>query len=188
MSDKTVVSRVRRQRQARLAEGWHEVTVWVPTEADAEDVRRLAEERRARAEALDGLSQEVGSVNKEVELRTAEAILKQGSKAYTTESGAVLELMTDLAREDDLQGFSRAVVIFARAKPANAHYVIGSVPAKISNFLISHRGVDAAKMMRWMEKHPGWVDDLKAAVRDPARFEAVVEAMAEAIKGDVTEH
>ena len=188
MPDRTAVSRVRRQRQVRAREGWQEVTVWVPTEADAEDVRKLAEERRARAEALHGLSQEVSSVNIEAEMRAAEAIAKQGSKAYTTPSGAVLELMTDLAREDDLQGFSRAVVIFARSKPANAHYVIAAVPAKISNFLIRHRGVNAAKMLRWAERHPTWAEDLKATVRDPARFEAVVEAMATSIENDGTEH
>ncbi len=188
MPDNTVVSRVRRQREVRSTEGWQEVTVWVPTSEDAEDVKKLAEEARSRVEALHGLSEEVRTVNIETEKRIAKAIAEHGSKAYTTPSGAVLELMTELAREDDLQGFSRAVVILARAKPANAHYVVGSVPAKVSNFLIGHRGVTAAKMVQWGERHPEWADDLKVTVRDPMRFEAVVEAMAEAIKSDGTEH
>jgi hypothetical protein len=182
MRDKTVVNRVRRQREARVAEGWQEVKVWVPTEADAEDVRKLAEERRAKAAALHGLSQEVPTVNTETEVRIAKAIAAQGSAAYTTESGAVLELLTELASEDDLASFSRAFIIFARSKPTNATFVANAVPAKISNFLVKHRGIDAPALLKWANANPNWTEDLKGAVRDPARFEQTVEYFARAIK------
>jgi hypothetical protein len=188
MPDRTVVARVRRQRKARVAEGWQEVKVWVPTEADAADVRRLAAERRAKAEALHGLSQEVPTVNIETEMRIAKAIAAQGLAAYTTESGAVLELLTELANEDDLASFSRAFVIFARAKPANATFVANAVPAKISNFLIKHRGVDALSLLKWCDANPGWTDDLKGALRDPARFEHTVDNLAQAIKRGPAAH
>ncbi len=36
--------------------------MWVPTEQDAEEIRNLAKERRDRAEALQGLTEEVSSV------------------------------------------------------------------------------------------------------------------------------
>jgi hypothetical protein len=182
MADSTVAARARRQRDLRVTEGWQEVKVWVPTEGDAEDVRKLAAERRAKAEALHGLSKEVSMVNIETEIRIAKAIAEHGSAAYNTESGAVLDLMTKLADEDDLPSFSRAFVILARAKPANAAFVAAKVPAKISNFLIKHRGVDPATLLKWTGANPGWVDDLKNAVRDPVRFEQVVEAIAESIK------
>lgn len=48
VADPTVVRRVRRQRDVRLAEGWQEVRVWVPTEQDANDIRNLAADRRVR--------------------------------------------------------------------------------------------------------------------------------------------
>ncbi|WP_158815359.1 hypothetical protein [Methylocapsa sp. S129] len=181
MADKTIAERARRQRGVRLTEGWQEVKVWVPTEADAEDVRKLAAERRKRAEALHGLSKEVPMIDMNTELRIAKAISEQGSAAYTTESGAVLELMTHLADEDDLQGLSRAFVILARAKPPNAAFVAARVPAKISNFLIKHRGINPIALLKWTSAYPAWVEDLKDAVRDPVRFEQVVEAMATAI-------
>lgn len=46
MKDKTVNERMHRQRALRITAGWKEVRVWVPTEQDAADVRKLAEERR----------------------------------------------------------------------------------------------------------------------------------------------
>lgn len=188
MTDKTAAQRARRQRDLRVIEGWIEVKVWVPTEADAEDLRNLAAERRANAEKLLGLSKEIPMLTTETEARIATAISRHGSSAYTTPSGAVLELMTDLAEQDDLASFSRAFVIVARAKPANAHFISAMVPAKISNFLIKRRGVDASAFLKWTAANPDWADALKNAVRDPARFEQVVETMAESIKRGLSAH
>jgi hypothetical protein len=182
MADKTIGIRTKRQRERRGAEGWVSVRVWVPTERDAADVRKLAEKRRAQAEALRGLSEEVPSVTPEIAARIATAIAEHGSAAYTTPSGAVLDLLTQLTEEDDLATFSRAFVILARAKPSNAALVAAAVPAKITNFLVRHRNVDASTLIKWTNANPGWEDDLKNAVRNPKRFEQVVATMAEAIK------
>lgn len=182
MADRTVVQRVKNQRDARLSEGWQEIRVWVPTEQDAEDIRNIAAERRAKAEALDGLSREVPKVTPQTEARIAQAIAAHGSAAYNTPSGAVLDLMSELAGEDDLQGFSRAVVILARAKPANAKFVLARVPAKISNFVVQHRQITPSDLMKWADANPQWPEDVKRSVRDPEEFERVVEAMAESIK------
>lgn len=142
MTDQTVGARMKKQRKSRATEGWHEVKVWVPTEQDAIDIRKLAEERRAKAQALDGLSKEIPAVTPETSARIARAIAEHGSAAYTTPSGAVLDLLTQLTEEDDLRSFSRAFIILARAKPANAAFVANAVPPKIANFLVRHRGVD----------------------------------------------
>lgn len=182
MTDKKPPSRVQKQREIRVAAGWQEVKVWVPTEKDAEDIRNLANERRMKAEALDGLSNEVKAVTPETQVRIAQAIAEHGSAAFTHSSGAVLDLMTKLADEDDLQSFSRAFIILARAKPTHAASVASFIPAKIGNFLVKHRGVDPRSMMSWTHDHPEWTERLKDAARDPARFELVVEAMAQEIK------
>jgi len=183
MADKTVVSRVKRQRELRVAEGWQEVTVWVPTRQDADDIKTLASERRAKAEALHGLSQEVKSVSPSTEARIAAAIEERGSAAYIHYNGPVLELLSDLAEEDDLEGFSRAFVILARSSPMHAPSVASFVPAKIGTFLAKHRGVDVASFQRWTEANPGWADALEAAVRHPTQFAGLVETMAIEIKG-----
>lgn len=182
MADNTVTARMKRQRELRAAEGWQKITVWVPTAADAEDVKKLAAERRARAEALVGLTKEVPKVNVETAERIARAITEHGSKAYNTPSGAVLELMKKLAREDDLASFANAFVIIARAKPANANFIAARVPVMISEFLIRHRGIDGSVMGNWGTSNPRWADELKAAVRDPELFPQVVEALAQTIK------
>ena len=69
----------------------------------------------------------------------------------------------------------------ARAKPPNATFVAASVPAKISNFLVKHRGVSPSALLKWTSANSAWVENLKDALRDPIRFEQVVEAMAAAI-------
>src|SRR5689334_5360490 len=61
------------------------------------------------------------------------AIADHGSAAYTPPPGAVLDLMTQLAPENDLESFARAFAILARAKPTNAAFVAVAVPAKISD-------------------------------------------------------
>jgi len=182
MTDNTVSNRMRRQRGLRLTEGWQEVKVWVPTKMDADDVRELAAARRANAEALQGLSKEVGRVNDETEKRIARAIAEFGSAAYITPSGAVLDLMTQLSEEDDLESFSRAFVIIARAKPINAGFIENCVPAKIHNFFIKHRGVELKALLKWTSANPQWADELKAAVRNPVQFKKTVNAMAAEIK------
>lgn len=49
MADRTVVSRVARQREKRKAEGWHEVKVWVPTKEQADLIRDFGASCRAHA-------------------------------------------------------------------------------------------------------------------------------------------
>jgi hypothetical protein len=178
--DKTIADRERRHREARNAGGWKRISVWVPTASDAEDVRKLAAERRARAENLDELKEL--NVKPETIKRIAAAIDKHGSNAYMTASGALLDLMTELTEEDDLPAVSAAYCILARAKPASAPYVANAVPAKISNFLIRHRGIDGGAFYNWTVKNPSWAETIANAVSDPARFTSAVETMAEDIK------
>jgi hypothetical protein len=63
-----------------------------------------------------------------------------------------------------------------------AHSVASFIPAKVSNFLVKHRGVDPSAMLKWANENTEWPDQLKSAVRDPVRFELVVEAMAKQMK------
>ncbi len=177
-----MIQRVKKQRDARLNEGWQEVRVWVPSKKDAEDIRNIANERRSKAEALDGLTKEVPKVNLETVTRIAQAIAQHGSKEYVTSSGAILDLMNKLADEDDLRGFAHTVAFITRAKPINAKFVIEYVPAKISNFLIKLRGVSVTDWRRWANANPKWSDQLKNSVRHPEQFERVVEGMARSIK------
>lgn len=188
MADHTVAARARKQRDLRVTEGWQEVKVWVPTEADADDVRKLAAERRSRAENLDGLSDKVPLVTPETQTRIAVAMAQHGSAAYTTPSGAILTLMTDLMDAQDLVAFSVTVAVLAHARPSNAPYVISAVPAKVSDFLVKYRGIDGRDLTAWTQANPDWTDQLKITVRDPDQFPSAVEQMAAAIKSHRLAH
>jgi hypothetical protein len=110
------------------------------------------------------------------------AIANQGSKAFTTQSGPILTLLTRFAEKGDLPSISRAFVRFAQAMPANSEFVANAMPAKITNYLIAHQGIDPVALMRWSKDNPGWTAELKDMLEDPALFEPFVQHIAVAIK------
>lgn len=182
MADKTAAQRIKRQRDHRLREGWQEVRVWVPTDQDAADVRQLAAERRALAEAaLQGDNKKVTEMEIQEEINAA--IAAQGSPEYITPSGPTLTLMSKLARQGDLEGFAQTFTTFARVRPANARFVENAAPAKILNgYFIEHLKLDAQTFLRWERENRDWGKWIIAALREPSRFVAVVSAMAEGIR------
>lgn len=185
MVDRTAGARVKRQRDIRLREGWQDVRVWVPSEADAREIKAVAERMRAKAETLEGLEEGISGMDTERMRAIVEAIRQQGSPAYSTPSGPVLTLLSEFAEGGDLRSFSNAFVAFARARPANAAYVEASVPGKILNrYLCRFHGVTVSQFERWRSKNPHWAHDLKDSVRDPARFEKIVESMLAQIRAN----
>ena len=115
-------------------------------------------------------------------MRVADAIASYGSDAYITPSGPVLELLSELAEEGEVETFAKAYGLFAFVRPASARFVRESVPAKISSrYLARHRRLNPSKIMSWTAKHPEWPDTLKTTVAEPAMFTRTVEAMAAAI-------
>lgn len=181
--DNTVAQRVRQQRDVRLNEGWEEVRVWVPTKGDADDLRKIAAERRAKAESLNELTgSEINMAPEQLEQIRA-AIAEQGSPAYNTPSGPVLTLLTELATAGDLVGLSRAFVLFARAKPANAAFVSGHIPGKIVNgYFLRYLQLNVAQVMTWEREHPQFGEEIQMAVRDEQRFQTLVKNMAASIR------
>lgn len=183
MTAKTSAQRVKQQRQARLDEGWEEVRVWVPSAEAATEIRRHAEMLRRQAERLPGLDQACRSMNHETYQRIKDAILQQGSPAYNTVSGAVLDLLSVLAAEGDLRAISEAFIAFSKAKPGNMAFVGKSIPAKIVNhFWLRALGLDDKDVISWTDKNPGWADTITSHLRDTKKFEQVVMAAAEEIR------
>jgi hypothetical protein len=178
MADHTVSARVKRQRGARLREGWEEVRVWVPSAKDAAEIRAQAERMRAKAESLEGLKEGVFGMDAHEEKAIADAIAQHGSAAYNTPSGAVLTLLSELAERGDLRSFANACVALAKSKPANSAYVEASVPARIlNNYFCRRHGVTVHQFERFRARNPEWAEELKDTVRNPAMFEKIVEAM-----------
>jgi len=176
----TVRDRILKQRDARSTEGWAEVRVWVPSKSDAEKVQAYAAQLRAKALELEDLN-ELESIKKmhpESLQKFKDALAQQGSRAYTTEFGAVHTLLSDFARDGHIADFAAAFALLARANPAHASSVERDVPAKVMNhYWIRHKGIDAGAFLAWEKEHPEWSETLKACVRNPAQFEQVVDEM-----------
>ena len=115
--------------------------------------------------------------------RVADAIAQQGSNAYITPSGAVLELLAALAEQGEIATLARAYALFAKMHQANSRYVRDSVPAKIVSGYFSKRlRLDTRRTTAWTAQTPAWATELKAALSEPALFVATVDRMAEQIK------
>lgn len=134
------------------------------------------------AEAVTALRDALAAIGIRNALRVADAIARHGSDAYITPSGPVLELMSELAEEGEVETFARAYRLFAAVRPANAGFVRESVPAKISSrYLARHRQLSPSKIVSWSAAHPEWPETLKSTVSEPALFALTVDTMATAI-------
>lgn len=115
--------------------------------------------------------------------RVADAIARQGSDAYVTPSGAILELMTNLAAQGNIATLARAYALFARMHRVNSRFVREQVPAKIlSNYFSGRLQLDMRKAVAWAAQTPGWETELKASLAEPAMFVSAVYRMAEQIR------
>ena len=133
-------------------------------------------------ELANALRDALASIGVRNAMRVADAIASYGSDAYTTSSGPVLELLSELAEEGEVEMFAKAYGLFATVRPASARFVRESVPAKISSrYLARHRRLNPSRIISWTSVHPDWPDTLRAAVAEPAKFTRTVEAMAAAI-------
>ncbi len=110
--------------------------------------------------------------------RIADAIANQGSRAYTTESGATLDLLSELAKEGRLDTFARVCGLFATLYPANTAFLIEQIPLKIgANVLARAASSNLRRLNSWERSHPNWRNALKATIRSPSAFVTAVDGM-----------
>ena len=93
--------------------------------------------KRGRAEAAGALNDALTAIGVRNARRVADAVSRLGSDAYITPSGPVLELLSALAEEGELETFAKAYGLFATVRPMNADFVREAVPAKIPRRAIS---------------------------------------------------
>jgi hypothetical protein len=132
--------------------------------------------------AIRALHDALASIGIQDSRRVADAISRFGSDAYNTPSGPVLDLLTNLAEQGEIETLAKAYTLFATIQPASAHLVRESVPAKISSgYLARYRRLNMTKFLAWADRHPDWPDQLKGSVSKPALFAATVNAMVDSI-------
>ncbi|MGF6245521.1 hypothetical protein P3T42_007299 [Paraburkholderia sp. GAS38] len=159
--------RMSAQRKARTDAGWVEIRLWAASEADAVKIRTYAEE--LRMQTLEPALRRIGRERKmspAVISRALDAFRAQGSREYVTPSGATLELLSDLARAQQLRDANGVFEMFALAHPSNARHVSGQLPAKVVNHFImsklDFRGVE--RLMAWQKKNPQWSTEIQTAL------------------------
>lgn len=152
----------------------------------AEMAQHWAQDGGHGPELINALREALSAIGVDKALRVAEAIALQDSSAYSTPSGAVLELLSELAAAGQIETFAHAVNLFATVRPANAAFVKASVPAKISDrYWVGKLGLRPGALLAWSAKNPHWSETLKISAADPADFIRNVEAFATAVQEDV---
>lgn len=117
---------------------------------------------------------------KSVDERIADALLIVGSSDHTVRFGPILALMSDLAREGELQGVSRAFIAYAALIPTDRQKVADAVPAKILNhYVYLCRQRPTTTVMPWLKRNRNWAKRLVDALPSPYRFEQVARSMAD---------
>jgi hypothetical protein len=116
-------------------------------------------------------------------IRALDAIISQGSFTHVTPSGPFLTLLSDLAEEGDLIGFSSAFTLFRVEKPQNAEFVRAAVPAKILNgYLLGHLGLSGAVFLRWEKSNRTWAEDIIRSLANAQLFEQTIRNIADGIR------
>ncbi|WP_188820393.1 hypothetical protein [Novosphingobium indicum] len=115
--------------------------------------------------------------------RIASAIRDTGSPDYAVRSGALLALLSDLAREGDLMGMSEAFCAYTTLLPADEKSIRHAVPAKIINqYFHLNRKRSQRAIIAWQAQSEGWETNLATAIGEDVRFDAAVRAMDDRIK------
>ena len=115
-------------------------------------------------------------------LKVARAIVAQHAPEYVTPSGAMLEALSELARNGHVRGFAHAFLTFTHVHPMNATFVSARAPAMIGEYLAIHCGVQSERWQDWLEQNRSWAVQMRELLKTPAQFESFVAATASAIK------
>ena len=111
------------------------------------------------------------------------AIAAQGQRQDETPSSPILTLLSDLAREGEIAGISKAFIRFKRAHPIPATYVLSQIPAKVVNqYFYRNLELPIGAIQRWQEMNSSWADAMREQIGDVTRFVAHFENIARSIK------
>lgn len=130
---------------------------------------------------LNRLVDELASLEKEDVAAIVEAIIQQGSPAYITPSGPVLELLTDLAQKGAIKEMSLAYQLFAKARPGNSRFVASAIPAKLTaNYFPGFFSYE--RFSSWEQLNPDWARGVQSALEDSEQFQLAVRSIVEGVR------
>lgn len=113
---------------------------------------------------------------------TAQSLVAPMSTPSGSPKDRLLELLSELASEGQLQAFALICSVFSSREPRVAKLIVQRVPAKISKFYFAkHLRLDGGAIIRWAKKNNEWPDRLTRSLRVPDLFALEAKTIGEGI-------
>ena len=115
-------------------------------------------------------------MNKDDLKKVVDTILQRGDPKYTTPSGALLELLREKAKNNEIHLLAEISSIYTKEYPEVISFIAHRVPGILSNHYFSTReDLDYNKFIQWSIKNENWAESLIANVFNPEKLEKEIE-------------
>ena len=105
-----------------------------------------------------------------------ESIMKRGSPAYNTPSGAFLEILSIHASNQDIESFALSCKIYTSTYPYTKAFVAGRVPGILcSRFLAVINDFDFNKFIHWTSRTENWKQELIESFNEPSKLNQAIK-------------
>ncbi len=134
-------------------------------------------------EIQDALHKALAAIGIDDALNVSKKLLEYGSDGYIHRSGPIQEVLSELAVNGDIGGFSRFFGLSCAIWPKDADHLRKLVPAKILNqhFAKNVANANSISLVKFTQDNPDWATDLKSAIASPVKFERTVDEMSQQI-------
>jgi hypothetical protein len=112
-----------------------------------------------------------------------DAIMKRGDRTYTTQSGAFLVLLRELAQESRISDMAEACAHYIRVYPMASAFVSAQVcPIIVNSYLPFLRDFPYDEFIQWSLVTPNWSDPIRNTFANPRLFERAISALTASVK------
>ena len=112
---------------------------------------------------------------KELE-NTINSIMARGNPEYTTPSGAFLEVLRDIAKQNRIDAIAECISVYCKAYPIARNFIIARVPGILVNHNFTMRtDLDYDKFIQWSVTTANWAEGIIANALDGNGLKMEVE-------------
>lgn len=143
------------------------------------DARRYIKSRYFRKRKT---LQEVFMISKE-ELETIiKSILARGSRKYTTQSGAFLEILRDLSFQKRIEDIADANAIYVKIYPTVGEFIAAMLPGILVNhYFADLKDFPFDAFIRWSLTDPDWAKPLKDNFNKKEELSAAIKKIMDSV-------
>ncbi len=177
------VRRVQAQRNRRLKEGWKKVELWVPSEADALDIKIFADSLRRYAETLLHLPDVVEDLFQSDAMRLASDMQSTGTYTFTKTTGRGRLVSKAFFKAGNYRACSHAFSKIANAYPVHAQVMEDVISSMILDHIHVARGTGSLRS----DLRTSLLARIAEALWDPALLERAIRAVSVSLRS-VSDH